>query len=53
MPILSDNVIISRNPEITAYEIAVAEGFVGTKTEWLASLGNELNKDFIEILVYP
>lgn len=38
MPILSGNVIISRNPEITAYEIAVANGFVGTEHQWLESL---------------
>lgn len=30
MSISKGNIIISRNPEITAYEIAVAEGFVGT-----------------------
>lgn len=30
--------IISRNPEITAYEIAVANGFVGTEAQWLESL---------------
>lgn len=30
--------IISRNPEITAYEIAVANGFVGTEAQWLTSL---------------
>ena len=39
MPIIDKGkTIISRNPEITAYEIAVAEGFVGTRTEWLESL---------------
>ena len=37
MSISKGNIIISRNPEITAYEIAVAEGFVGTKQEWLNS----------------
>lgn len=38
MPIDRGRTIISRNPEITAYEIAVAEGFVGTREDWLASL---------------
>lgn len=38
MPIPTGNIIISRNPEITAYEIAVANGFVGTEAQWLDSL---------------
>lgn len=39
MPIIDKGkTIISRNPEITAYEIAVANGFVGTEAQWLTSL---------------
>lgn len=39
MPIIDKGkTIISRNPEITAYEIAVANGFVGTEAQWLESL---------------
>ena len=38
MPIDRGRTIISRNPEITAYEIAVANGFVGTEAQWLESL---------------
>ena len=37
MPIDRGRTIISRNPEITAYEIAVANGFVGTQQDWLNS----------------
>jgi len=37
----SGNIIVTRNPRITAYEIAVGNGFVGTEVEWLASLGND------------
>lgn len=33
------NIIITRNPRITAYEIAVDNGFVGTEQQWLASIG--------------
>lgn len=32
------NIIVTRNPRITAYEIAVANGFVGTEQQWLDSL---------------
>ena len=32
------NIIITRNPRITAYEIAVDNGFVGTEQQWLDSL---------------
>ena len=39
MPIIDKGkTIISRNPEITAYEIAVANGFVGIEAQWLESL---------------
>ena len=38
MPIPTGNIIISRNPQVTAYEIAVANGFVGTEAQWLTSL---------------
>ena len=40
------NIIITRNPRITAYEIAVDNGFVGTEVEWLDSL-NGMAKVFV------
>lgn len=45
MPIIDKGkTIISRNPEITAYEIAVANGFVGTEQDWLDSLNGTIRK---------
>lgn len=39
MPITDKGkVVVSRNPGVTAYEIAVLNGFVGTESQWLASL---------------
>ena len=40
------NIIITRNPHITAYEIAVDNGFVGTEQQWLDSLNGTV-KTFV------
>ena len=49
MPLIDKGkTIISRNPEITAYEIAVAEGFVGTREDWVDSV--PIYKSYVAIV---